>query len=118
MPTSFAIFFVVWILLGIGSWLFYRTASYETKKFSHPFMVIAFGIIFAGFVEWSSDGKVPLFFLAAIVLITVLNIRNIRFCPRCNATLYNQGFSRPRFCSKCGANLDDDANMLPPNQQY
>ncbi|MGZ4788751.1 MAG: hypothetical protein ACXVZX_09540 [Terriglobales bacterium] len=78
MPTPFAIFFAVWILLGIGGWIFDRRASYETKKSLHPFIVISIGVIFAGFVEWTAGWKVPFVFLGMIAIITFLNIRNIR----------------------------------------
>jgi ribosomal protein S27AE len=107
MSKAFAIFIVGWILLGIGSWLFYTKAPYQTKKSAHPFLMVAVGLSFFGFAEWVMRGNVPWFFAVALVVIMFLNIRNTRFCPRCNATLYGSGggFSRPKFCSKCGAEL-------------
>jgi hypothetical protein len=115
MPTPVAIFFGCWILLCIGGWIFDRRASYETKKSLHPFIVIGMGIIFAGFVEWVSGGKIPWPFLGIIALITFLNIRNIRFCPRCGATQHS-GFNRPKFCLRCGADLSVDPNEPTRNQ--
>ncbi|MGA2903847.1 MAG: hypothetical protein ABSD98_08445 [Candidatus Korobacteraceae bacterium] len=108
MPTPFAIFFVCWIALAIGSWIFYSKASYATKKAAHPFILTAAGIAFIGFAEWIFHWRLPWFFVVAVVVIIFLNFRLTRFCPQCNATLYGGGgFFRPNFCSKCGAKLQD-----------
>ena len=107
MPRSFAVFMVCWILLGIASWIFYSKASYQTKKSAHPFLMVAFGIIFLGFTEWVMQGKVPLFFVAAVIVIMFLNYRLTRFCPRCGATIYSRGLMRSNFCPKCGAPLEE-----------
>ncbi len=106
MPTPFKIFLICWILLGIASWVFYKKATYGTKKTLHPYFMIAGGVIFLGFTEWITGGNVPWFFVLAVGVIALLNIRLMQFCPRCGATVYPQGFmSRPGFCPKCGAEL-------------
>jgi ribosomal protein S27AE len=106
MPTPVKVFFVCWIALGIASWFFYAKATYKTKKAVHPFLMIAVGVVFIGFVEWITGGKVPWFFIVAVGVIMFLNVRLMQFCPRCSATVYPQGFlSRPNFCPKCGAEL-------------
>jgi hypothetical protein len=104
MPAPFAIFVVCWIMLGVGSWIFYDKASYEAKKSAHPFIIIGIGAIFAVFVEWTNRWQLSIF-VFLIPVIVFLNIRNTQFCPRCNATLHAQGFSRSDFCRKCGAEL-------------
>ena len=103
MNKPFTIFIVCWILLCVGFVIFYTQASYQAKKSAHPFITVGTGILFLGFAEWLTNAKLPWLFPLAVVVITILNLRNIRFCPRCNATL--RGFSRPRFCSKCGTDL-------------
>ena len=65
------------------------------------------GAVFAGFCYFSSDGQVSFFVYPVIALISFLNIRNIRFCSSCNATLYGRLFTSDQFCSKCGAPLGD-----------
>jgi ribosomal protein S27AE len=105
MPRAFAAFMALWILLGIASAIFYRKASYQTKKTAHPYIVAGFGIIFLAFVEWFAHGDVPVFFVVAIIVISFLNIRLTRFCSRCGATIFQRGFSRFKFCPKCGAEL-------------
>jgi len=106
LPTPFAVFFACWVLLGIGCWIFYATADYQTKKSAHPVLMIATGILFIGFAEWLMRGHLPWFVIIVVAFITFLNIRSIEFCPRCNATLYRRGFWRSRFCYRCGAELD------------
>lgn len=108
VPSLFVFFFVCWILLGIGSWIFYAKASYQTKKTWHPFIMAGAGIVFLAFAESILHGFLPWLFVAAIILIIFLNIRNTQFCPRCGATLYARSFSRARFCSRCGADLQDE----------
>lgn len=107
-PPAFIAFCVFWISLGLAGAIFYRKASYETKKFWHPIFVIAAGIIFFAFTEFASGGKTPVFFVIAIALITYLNLRSTRFCPRCGKTLTGRLFAKAKFCSKCGASLDEE----------
>ena len=113
MPKAFVVFMICWIVIGIASWIFYAKASYETKKSAHPFLIVTFGLIFLGFTEWIMQGKVPLFVVAAIVVIMYLNFRNTLFCKQCGATIYSRGFTRSEFCPKCGAPLQKD---LPGGQ--
>lgn len=108
MPKAFVVFLICWIAIGIASWTFYAKASYETKKSAHPFLIAAFGLIFLGFTEWLMQGKVPLLFVAAIIVIMYLNYRNTLFCKQCGATIYSRGFTRSKFCPKCGAPLQQD----------
>jgi hypothetical protein len=117
VPTAFTVFFFFWILFGIATWVFYSKASYETKKSAHPWMMIGGGLVFLLFAEFSSSWKLPVIFPLFLVLIVFLNIRNIRFCPRCGAT-QQSGLSRPKFCSKCGADLNEESLLPPRNQQY
>jgi hypothetical protein len=104
MPTFFKTFIACWIAVGIATAIFYAKASYETKKAFHPFIVSATGVIFLGFAESITRGKLPWFFVVALVVIIYLNIRNTQFCPQCNATI-RAGFRRRSFCSRCGADL-------------
>jgi hypothetical protein len=105
-PATVAVFMGVWIALGITSFFFYRRAAYETKKAAHPYLTIGSGILFLAFAEWISHGQLPMFFITAlIVIIFFLNLRLTRFCPKCGATNYQQGFSPPTFCPQCGAPL-------------
>jgi len=108
----FIVFFVSWILLGIAAAIFDHTASYRTKKFWHPYITIGMGAIFVGFAELMSHGQFPIFFIFWIALITFLNLRNVRFCPKCNKTASGRSWSRVKFCTKCGANLDEESHDM------
>lgn len=112
MPKAFVVFMIFWIALGIALWIFYANAGYQTKKSAHPFLMVAVGLIFLGFTEWLTQGKLPLIFVAVLVLIMYMNFRNTLFCERCGATIYSRGFTRSKFCPKCGAPLQQD---LPGN---
>jgi hypothetical protein len=114
MPTSFVVFAVCWIAIWIASWIFYSKASYQTKKSAHPFLIVAFGAMFLAFTEWVMQGKLPLLFVAALIVIMYLNFRNTQFCERYGATVYSHGFTRSKFCPKCGAPLQEG---LPGNRE-
>ena len=83
-------FLCLWILLGIAVAIFDHRASYRTKKFWHPYITIGTGAIFLGFVELMFHGQLPIFFIFWIALITFLNLRNVRFCPKCNRRLVSE----------------------------
>lgn len=108
----FIVFFVCWISLGIALAVFDHTASYRAKKFWHPYITIGTGVIFLTFVEFMAHGQAPILFILVIGLITFLNLRNVRFCPKCNKTARGRVWSRDKFCAKCGANLDEESRDM------
>ncbi len=52
MPLQLKVFLITWIVLGIASWVFYKKASYQTKKAAHPIIMIVIGVLFIAFTEW------------------------------------------------------------------
>jgi hypothetical protein len=107
----FPIFFGVWVVLGISaSAFFFFNRNAALKRKIHPPFTIFVGILFLGFCALMGFAREPFFFivmLPMVALITFLNIRNIRFCDAFGRTIFTQNpFSRPRFCAKCGADLD------------
>src|SRR4029079_6083387 len=108
----FPIFIGVWIVLGITSTaFFFLNNNAALKRKVHPPFVIGVGILFLGFVAMMGMARDAFFyciFVPGIVLITLMNFRNTKFCHTCGKTMINQNpFVRPRFCSKCGASLED-----------
>jgi hypothetical protein len=105
MSRAITRFIVLWISLGIAAAVFYSKASYRTKKAAHPYIAAGFGLLFLAFVEWFTQGKLPVLLVVAVILISFLNIKMTQFCAQCGATVHLRRFSRARFCAKCGAEL-------------
>ena len=109
-PPEFIVFMVVWVLLGLGSFLFFHfNRNAALKRQVWPAFIIAVGLIFGGFVYFSTGRQQPrvlYLMVPALLLISFLNIRQTRFCDSCGKTLYRQPiFSRTQFCPHCGAEL-------------
>ncbi|MEO8390984.1 MAG: hypothetical protein ABI893_04590 [Polaromonas sp.] len=106
--TVFPIFVAVWVVLGLGSSaFFFLNKDAALKRRVWPGFTVVTGVVFLFFVWLMGAGaEVLLVGVPAVVLITALNLRAVRFCDSCGKTLMNQNpFSPPRFCSKCGAEL-------------
>jgi hypothetical protein len=108
----FPIFFGVWVVLGIfSSAFFFLNKNAVLKRKVHPPFVIGVGVLFLTFGWLMGIPDQPFFFcvmVPAVVVITFLNIRNTRFCNSCGRTVFTQNpFAPPKFCSKCGAGLDE-----------
>ncbi len=108
--------FPLWVLLAVSiKLLFWTKNDVAFKRVWSPRFTILIGVLF---VLLSSTTK----FLASgtfkslgmlvvevpvVALGVYLSIRFTKFCDRCGATVYRRNlFSRPRFCTKCGAELD------------
>lgn len=107
-PLEFVVFMVVWVILGLSSFLFFhfnRNSSLKRKVW--PIFTVAIGTIFGGFVLIMGRQPQVLFLMVpAIILISFLNIRMTRFCDPCGMTLYRQPiFSKTQFCPYCGNKL-------------
>ena len=99
-------FFAVWgviCLSGLAFFTFNRDAALKRRVFLP--MLLFSDVVFLGFLLLVGTPRE--FLLVAVpmlALITVLNLRAVRFCDGCGRTLHSQNpFSVPRFCSKCGA---------------
>lgn len=109
VSQMFPIFIVVWVTLGVASMaFFYLSKNASLKRKLWPRVSIGASVLFVAFV-WAVAGTNELFFVVPFVgLITVLNLRMMKFCNSCGRTLTNQNpFSPPKFCSKCGASLEE-----------
>jgi hypothetical protein len=102
----FKIFFIFWVILGVGSFLFFRFyKNLELKKKLWVPFIITIGIIFGSFVWFMvRDLRVLYLLVPAIAFISFLNIKLNRFCNSCGRLIYNaMWFSKMEFCPKCGA---------------
>jgi hypothetical protein len=104
-----------WITLAIVGIVANRRMDIAAKRRWWPRWTILTGAFFVFFTtslvvlgarSWSSL-SILFVVVPAVVLICYLNIKFTRFCEKCGTTQYNSNwFSRMRFCSRCGAELD------------
>jgi len=110
------VFIIIWVAWCIGLFLFlYINKDAKLKRKWWPKISIATAILFI-FIIYDSGAPTGFILLAAAILaiITVLNIRAVKFCDACGKTLTSQNpFSPPEFCSKCGAKLHDESPVDP-----
>ena len=103
----FPIFMGVWVVLGIVSTaFFFLNNNAALKRKVHPPFVIGVSILFLGFVVLMGTPREAFFyciFVPAIALITLMNLRNTKFCDTCGKTLINQNpFARRSFARNVG----------------
>jgi len=104
----FPVFFGVWFVISFGSAAFFRlnkNASLKRKVWA-PFLVVT-SLVFIG-VVWTITKRVEVlyFLVPAVCLLTLVNLRMVRFCDSCGDTVRSQSpWRKPAFCPKCGAHL-------------
>ena len=105
----FPIFFGVWVVLGLMSFLIFFVSKNadRKKKLWAPFIIFT-GLLFIGFTYLMGFGGQHLYIMVPmVVLISFLNIRSTKFCGSCGKTNINQNFLSPaKFCNKCGEALE------------
>jgi hypothetical protein len=102
------VLFGLWVVLGLvsaGFFLFSKSA--RLKRLLWPPCVVAAGLLFIAFgVAMGEERDALLLMVPAVVAITLLNLRAVKFCDACGTTIVNRNpLARPEFCSKCGARL-------------
>ena len=106
-PVALGAWFA-WIVLALlGALVFQISKDVAFKRAWYPRYVIGTGVLFGGVIVLMSGPNAfsLLIGLPMIALITYLNVRLTRFCPGCGRTIYPGGFSRPRYCPRCGTLL-------------
>jgi hypothetical protein len=103
---GFDVFFAVWVLLGLFSaGFFFINRNADLKRRVWPWFVIGVGVLFLGFVGFSGGYQILYFAGPAVALITIMNLRRVKFCDSCGKTIFQAFLSAPKFCSYCGAQL-------------
>jgi hypothetical protein len=114
--TIFSCFFVAWIVLvmgGLAAVFLSKDAAF--KRWWFPRLMISGGFFMISLpttiMVLQSKSLKALSVLVVLVpmvsLFIYLNIKSIKFCDRCGATCREVSwFSRIRFCSWCGAELE------------
>ena len=99
------IFVIAWNLFFIFS----KNAKLKRKSYRRA-ILFGYPILFLGMVLFMiSVANAPLAILASapiVALIGFINLKTVKFCDQCGATLYNSNWFGPmRYCSRCGAEL-------------
>src|SRR5687767_2947494 len=103
--TLSLVFPLVWAGLGAATFIFHLKASLATKRRWHPFISVGLGLVFLGFIALTARAAL-IIAGPAVLAITVLSIKMMRFCPSCSATAFQQrSWSAPTVCTKCGSDL-------------
>jgi hypothetical protein len=115
--TRFTIFLVIWILLGLGIWLF--LALQRDARLKHHYFrwfLVGAGVLFiAGIAFMGFPFETFVLMVPAVALITYLNIRLTKFCQRCGAINFNYlWFGAMNYCRRCGASLKSGEASPPP----
>jgi len=106
-PEFFPIFFGVWILLMLAGFAVFNVGKDGAfKKQIWPWWIAFVGAAFFLITSYMM-GKISWFTIAAIGVISYLNIKNQKFCLSCGSLQFNRNpLTQPQtFCSRCGAAL-------------
>jgi hypothetical protein len=108
--TIQSIFFGTWIVLFFVSMIIHFSASPNFKRKGFPILNIVGGFLFLIFVYLLDGGKNFYFSVIFVGLIMYLNIRCVKYCPKCGAYNGRIGnfFTPPNFCQQCGTALDQE----------
>ena len=100
----------VWTALTFAATAFFFLSSNASlKRRLWPTVSIALALLlFGAMSQMALPTDVFVFLVLGVTVLTLLNLRNMRFCSSCGKTNFSQNpFSPPKFCSKCGASCAD-----------
>lgn len=105
-----AVYFIAFVLVAAGSWLFLRRLEPKLKKKWYP-RISLLGIAVIGpflLLPWFVWGQWPfgLVGLAFVVFVGYSSVKLIRVCDSCGYLAQPQGLIvAAKFCPKCGARM-------------
>ena len=115
--TLFIAYFVIWLALAIGSFLFFRGKDPAFKRRWHRPVAVVSSLIIGGMivlmVALMGDWRATAIFAAAALFFVWLAAFRTRVCPGCGKFLQPRNLITPeKFCSNCGTALD--STTAPP----
>jgi hypothetical protein len=110
----FPVFMGTWIVLAVAGFYFFPARrDVRSKRKWWPWWIALVSVLFIGFVAATGFSTGVLAFMIPVtVMIGLLNLRNTRFCGTCGRMI-TEPFTRPKYCSKCGGDLDADPIRQP-----
>jgi len=108
VPQGFPAFFVLWVTMGVVfSAFFYLNKDAALKRKVWPIVSIVTGLVFVGYVlSMGTPAHVLVIMIPFVALITLINLRVMRFCDECGRTVRTRSaFAPAKFCPHCGAPL-------------
>jgi hypothetical protein len=107
--SKFYYFWLTWVFLGFGNFLFFRfNKNAGLKRFLFPFVVIFATSVLLYFIWTEVNIRDFEFWIFALISVAIgfLNIKNTKFCNNCGATVFNNRiFQTAKHCPKCEADL-------------
>jgi len=106
----FPMYFGLWFLVSIGSAAFFRyNRNAALKRRVWPAFLVVASLVFVGIV-WFVGRRVEVlaFVVPAVALLTLANLRMVRFCGACGDTVRSASpWRRAVYCPRCGSKLPD-----------
>jgi hypothetical protein len=102
-----ATYFVVWVTMAVGSWLFEGSLGANEKKRLHSRVLLINIVVIGGFLAAmmlvAGSGLAALVILPVSAVLFYLNATRNRLCMQCNRNVMPTGFAACEFCPRCGA---------------
>ena len=107
--AGYSVFLVGWMVLAAAMFLlFYVNRDAAWKRRWWPWASYGSGAVFLAALALLGGlgGSFGVLMIAAVALISWMNVRGTQFCVQCGRTVLNRtGWGRAKFCPKCGAPL-------------
>ena len=101
------IYFGLWGALAVANlYVLFGTKDAKLKRTIFPIFVILAGALVLLFIVLMGFPRHVLYIaFPNVILITILNLKLIKFCDSCGRVVRGEFFIVPKHCHKCGAKL-------------
>jgi len=104
------IYFGLWgALAATNLYVLFGTKNAKLKRTLFPIFVILSGVLVLLFILLMEFPRHVLYIsIPNVILITVLNLKLIKFCDSCGSVVRGEFYSVPKRCQKCGVKLSGE----------
>lgn len=112
-PPSTGLFWfgllIILVLTAAIQLYFWFGKDADEKTDLWPLAAGLLGAVMLGFFIFVLPGPLPLlvFYVLIVATVTVAQIRNVTFCPKCARMIYRGPFVSSPYCPRCGHAVDD-----------